>query len=48
MSNFFEDVTGDLNNIEEKVLGPQYNYAKNIKNPSEMNMSSKGTISQAG
>ena len=48
MSNFFEDVTGDLNSIEEKVLGPQYNYAKNIKNPSEMNMSSKGTISQAG
>ena len=48
MSNFFEDVTGDLNSIEEKVLGPQYNYAQNIKNPSEMNMSSKGTIPQAG
>ena len=48
MANFFKDVTGDLNNIEEEVLGPQYNYAKNIKNPAEMNMSSRGSIPQAG
>ena len=33
MSDFFQGVTGDLNSMEEKVLGPQYNYAKNIKTP---------------
>jgi len=48
MSDFFKGVTGDINNMEEKVLGPQYNYVKNIKNPGELGMSSKGTISQAG
>jgi len=48
MSDFFKGVTGDLNNMEEKVLGPQYNYAKNIKNPGQMNMSSRGNIPQAG
>ena len=32
MSDFFQGVTGDLNSMEEKVLGPQYNYAKNTKN----------------
>jgi len=47
MSKFFKDVGGDLTNLEEKVLGPKYDYAKNIKPPGEIGMSSRGSISAA-
>ena len=47
MSQFFKDVGGDLTNLEEKVLGPKYDYAKNIKTPGEIGMSSRGSISAA-
>ena len=45
MSNFFEEVLDDAKNVEEKILGPDYEYWKQIIAPSQMGMSSKGTIS---
>jgi hypothetical protein len=45
MSNFFEEVLNDVQGVEKKILGPKYAYWKQIKTPSEMGMSSKGSIS---
>ena len=44
MSNFFEEVLADANEVEERLLGPSYPYWDNIKTPSQLGMSSKGTI----
>jgi len=44
MSNFFANVKNNLNKVEEDLLGPDYNYSKRIKNPSELEMSSNGSI----
>jgi hypothetical protein len=46
MSNLFEEVLNDAKGVEEKLLGPTYPYYKNIKTPSEIGMSDKGTIQQ--
>lgn len=46
MSNLFEEVLSDAKGVEEKLLGPTYPYYKNIKTPSEIGMSDKGTIQQ--
>lgn len=43
--NFFEEVLNDPKGLEEKILGPSYNYTNNINTPSEMGMSSKGSLS---
>ena len=48
MSNLFEDVLKDAQKVEEKLLGPSYPYYKNIKLPSEIGMSDKGTIKALG
>jgi hypothetical protein len=48
MSNLFEDVLKNAQSVEEKLLGPTYPYYKNIKTPSELGMSDKGTIKQMG
>jgi hypothetical protein len=45
-SNLFQEVLTDINGVEEKLLGPTYPYYKNIKTPSEIGMSDKGTIQQ--
>lgn len=44
MSNLFEEVLNDATGIEEKLLGPTYPYYKNIRTPSEIGMSSDGSI----
>lgn len=46
MSNFFENVLTNAKKVEEDLLGPDYEYWKQIKSPSEMGMSSQGSISQ--
>jgi hypothetical protein len=46
MSNIFQEVLTDAKGVEEKLLGPTYPYYKNIKAPSEIGMSDKGTIKQ--
>ena len=45
MSNLFEDVVNDVNAVQEKLLGPNYQYWKQVKMPSEMGMSGQGSIS---
>jgi hypothetical protein len=45
MSNLFEEVLNDAKGVEEKLLGPTYPYYKNIKSPSEIGMSTKGSVS---
>jgi hypothetical protein len=42
MSNFFQDVMGNLNDLEEEVLGPDYQYFKQIKTPTQLGVSSDG------
>ena len=42
--NIFKDVVDDLKATEEKVLGPQYSYIDQIKTPSQLKMSGKGSF----
>jgi len=46
MSNLFEEVLKDAEGVEAKLLGPTYPYYKNIKTPTQIGMSDKGTIKQ--
>jgi len=46
MSNLFEEVLKDAKGVEQRLLGPTYPYYSNIKTPSEIGMSDKGTIQQ--
>jgi hypothetical protein len=46
MSNLFQEVLKDAQGVEERLLGPTYPYYKNIKTPTEIGMSDKGTIQQ--
>lgn len=48
MSNIFKEVLNNPQGVEEKLLGPSYPYYKNIKTPSEIGMSDKGSIQQMG
>lgn len=45
-TNLFQEVLTDAKGVEEKLLGPTYPYYKNVKTPSEIGMSDKGTIQQ--
>ena len=42
--SIFQDVLADAKGVEERLLGPTYPYYKNVKLPSEIGMSDKGTI----
>ena len=46
MSNIFQEVLNDAGGVQNQLLGPTYPYYKNIKSPSQIGMSSKGTIQQ--
>jgi hypothetical protein len=46
MSNLFQEVLTDAQGVENKLLGPTYPYYKNIKTPTQIGMSDKGTIQQ--
>lgn len=41
----FQDVMGDLAGVQEKLLGPDYKYFKQIRTPSELGVSSEGGLS---
>ena len=43
MANFFEQVLNDADNVEQSLLGPDYSW-KQINSPSEIGMSSKGSL----
>lgn len=46
MSNLFDEVLKNASAVEEKYLGPTYPYYRNIKTPSQIGMSSDGTMQQ--
>ena len=46
MSNLFQEILTDVQGVENKLLGPAYPYYKNIKTPSQIGMSDKGSIQQ--
>jgi hypothetical protein len=46
MSNIFQEVLNDAGGVQNQLLGPTYPYYKNIKSPSQLGMSDKGTIQQ--
>jgi hypothetical protein len=44
--NIFQDVLNDAGGVQNNLLGPTYPYYKNIKMPSQIGMSDKGTMKQ--
>jgi len=46
--NIFEEVLSNVGSVEEKLLGPSYSYWENIKAPSEIGMSSEGSMAALG
>ena len=48
MTDVFQEVLTDAKGVEEKLLGPDYPYYKNIKTPTEIGMSSNGTLTALG
>jgi hypothetical protein len=44
MANFFDQAKSNVKELEERVLGPDYQYFKFIKPPEEMGMSAKGDL----
>jgi len=48
MSNLFQEVLTDAKGVEERLIGPTYPYYKNIKTPTQIGMSDKGTLQQMG
>ena len=46
MSNLFQEILTDVQGVENKLLVPAYPYYKNIKTPSQIGMSRKGSIQQ--
>ena len=45
MSNFFDDVLTDLDNVQETILGPEYEYWKMVRAPEAIGMSGAGSLS---
>ena len=43
--NFFEEVLDDVKGVEQRILGPDYQYWKQIKSPGQMGMSTHGSMS---
>lgn len=43
--NFFEEVLDDVKGVERRILGPDYEYWKQINSPGKMGMSTKGSLS---
>lgn len=48
MSNFFQSVLQDANSVQQRLLGPDYEYWKQINTPGEIGMSSSGSLGQLG
>lgn len=48
MSNLFEDIMKNADEVQDRLLGPTYPYYKNIKMPADIGMSDKGSISALG
>ncbi len=46
--NIFQDALSDVKGLETRLLGEAYPYTDNIRTPSELGMSSKGSMSVLG
>ena len=46
--NIFEEVLTNASGVEERFLGPNYPYYRNIKTPSEIGMSDQGSLQALG
>jgi len=44
--DILKDPTGELSNLEQEYLGPDYSYYKKIKTPAQMGMGTRGTFNQ--
>jgi hypothetical protein len=47
-NNLFQEVLNNAEGVQNKLLGPTYPYYKNIKTPTQLGMSSNGTLSALG
>uniref|UniRef100_A0A6C0JES5 Uncharacterized protein n=1 Tax=viral metagenome TaxID=1070528 RepID=A0A6C0JES5_9ZZZZ len=47
-TNMFQEVLKDAQGVQNKLLGPTYPYYNNIKTPSQLGMSSNGSLSALG
>lgn len=45
-SGFFSQVKGNVSNLKQDLLGPDYEYHKQIKDPKSIGMSDRGSLSQ--
>jgi hypothetical protein len=48
MSNLFQEIKNDANEVQDRLLGPTYPYYNNIKTPKQIGMSSKGDMKTLG
>lgn len=48
MSNIFEDVLNDANDVEARLLGPNYDYVGKINTPGDLGVSSDGNLTALG
>jgi len=48
MSNIFQQVLSNASDVEKNLLGPDYPYWENIKNPRAIGMSDEGSLSAMG
>lgn len=48
MSNIFEEVLDNAKGVEERLLGPTYPYYKNIRTPSQIGITDKGSLDALG
>lgn len=44
MTDFFKNVANDVDNIEENMLGPDYEYYKKIRSPGQLGVSGDGNM----
>lgn len=44
MANFFQKVATDIDSLEQEFLGPDYKYYENINNPTELGMTTEGSM----
>ena len=44
MSNLFDEVLTDAKGVEEKLMGPDYDYVNKIKTPDDLGLSDNGSI----
>lgn len=45
MSNVFQDSVKNLQELDDKLTGPDYDYVKHIRSPEQLGMSNKGSVS---